>query len=294
MGVSPRAAIDFVLVAEQLAELRDVIPSRAPEDEEARRTLVAAAQTAFSVKIIVREAARRTADEVVEEVVNAALSGLPSPEEDPEPSESAPDQTGDGASPESGDAEGQPRHSYGEGTGVPGSSSGASEQMKAGGEVYGLSAQRAAGQRMYGAFAKEYPGIAEQLGRGESGFGALEEALEVQSGDRLEILGEMTDLCDRPDLRTLARRLARELVLREARQSVAGRSGRGCLLSVPYDGHVAELDLDRSLECILSTPRPDDKGLYVLDRRHYRRACTLILDTSGSMKGPALLETCVC
>lgn len=108
MGGSPRAAIDFVLVAEQLAELRDVIPSRAPEDEEARRTLVAAAQTAFSVKIIVREAARRTADEVVEEVVNAALSGSPSPEKDPEPSESTPDQAGDGTSPESGDAEGQP------------------------------------------------------------------------------------------------------------------------------------------------------------------------------------------
>jgi hypothetical protein len=112
--------------------------------------------------------------------------------------------------------------------------------------------------------------------------------------DWLEILGEMTDLCDRPDLRTLAWRLARELVLREARRSVAGRSGRGRLVSVPYYGHVPELDLDRSLECILSTPRLDDKDLYVLDRRHHRRAYTLILDTSGSMKGPALLETCVC
>lgn len=162
--------------------------------------------------------------------------------------------------------------------------------MKAGEEVYGSSAQRAAGQRMYGAFAKEYPGIAEPLGRGESGFGALEEALEEQPGDRLEILGEMTDLCDRPDLRALARRLARELVLREARQSVAGRSGRGRLVSVPYDGHVAELDLDRSLERILSTPHPEGKDLYVLDRRHHRRAYTLILDTSGSMKGPALFH----
>lgn len=290
MGGSPRAAIDFVLVAEQLAELRDVTLYRAPGDEKARRTLVAAAQTAFSVKIVVREAARRTADEVVEEVVNAALAAPPSPEEDPEPSESEPDEAGDGASLESGEEEGQPRHSYGDGAGAPGSSGGAGERVKAGEEAYGSSARRAAGQRTYGAFAKEHPGIAEQLCRGESGLGALEKALEEQPGDRLEILGEMTDLYDRPDLRELARRLAREIVVREARQSVAGRSGRGRLVSVPYAGHVAELDLDRSLERLLSTPHPADEDLYVLDRHHHRRAYTLILDASGSMKGPALFH----
>jgi MoxR-like ATPase len=62
MGASVRAAIDFVLVAEQLTMLRGVTPSRAPGDEDARYALVVAAQTAFSIKISVREASRRTAD----------------------------------------------------------------------------------------------------------------------------------------------------------------------------------------------------------------------------------------
>ncbi|QIN80677.1 AAA domain-containing protein [Rubrobacter marinus] len=76
MGASVRAAIDFVLIAEQLAMLRGVTPSLAPGDEDARRALVAAAQTAFSIKISVREASRRAADEIVEEVVDAALAEL--------------------------------------------------------------------------------------------------------------------------------------------------------------------------------------------------------------------------
>jgi Mg-chelatase subunit ChlD len=146
------------------------------------------------------------------------------------------------------------------------------------------------GRRTYGAFAREHPELAEQLRRGESGLGALEEALEEQPGDRLELLGEMTELYDRADLRELARRLAREILVREARQSLAGRSGRGRLVSVPYTGQAAELDLDRSLERLLSTPHPSDKDLNVFDRRHHRRAYVLILDISGSMEGPALFH----
>ena len=285
MGASLRAAIDFVLVAEQLAILRDVTLSRAPGDEEARRTLVGAAQTAFSVKILVREAARRNADEVVEEVVNAALSNPPPPDGAPEHSESEPEEAGDETSPESGEEEGEPRRSSRDGTGAHRSSRKESERVKIGEIEY-----RSSGRRTYGAFAREHPELAEQLRRGERGLGALEDALEVQPGDRLELLGEMTELHDRADLRELARRLAREILVREARQSLAGRSGRGRLVSVPYTGQATELDLDRSLEHLLSTPHPSDKDLKVFDRRHHRRAYSLILDISGSMEGPALFH----
>jgi Mg-chelatase subunit ChlD len=41
---------------------------------------------------------------------------------------------------------------------------------------------------------------------------------------------------------------------------------------------------------ILSTPHPADEDLYVLDRRHHRRAYALVLDASGSMKGPAIFR----
>jgi MoxR-like ATPase len=285
MGASLRAAIDFVLVAEQLAILRDVTLSRAPADEQARRTLVGAAQTAFSVKIVVREAARRTADEVVEEVVNAALTNPPPRDKAPEQSEAEPDEAGDETSPESGEEEGQPRRSSRDGTGAHCSPGEESERVKVTEVAYGSS-----GRRTYGAFARKHPELAVQLRRGESGLGALEEALEKQPGDRLELLGEMTELHDHADLRDLARRLAREILVREARQSLAGRSGRGRLVSVPYAGQAAELDLDRSLERLLSTPHPSDKDLNVLDRRHHRRAYALILDISGSMEGPALFH----
>ena len=290
MGASVRAAIDFVLVAEQLAMLRGIIPSRAPGDEEARRALVAAAQTAFSIKISVREASRRTADEIVAEVVDAALAELPPPD-NPEGIRQNPDGAQKEAAKENAGESGPSQHRSGGAGAAPGAlSRAAGGRVYVGEEAYGATARRAVGQRMYASFVREHPELAEKLRRGEKDPAALEEALEGEPGDPLEVLGEMADLYDRADLRVLARRLARELVVRAARQNAAGRSGRGRLVSVPYAGQAAELDLDRSLERVLSTPHPADEDLYVLDRRHHRRAYALVLDASGSMKGPAIFR----
>ncbi|WP_228281699.1 vWA domain-containing protein [Rubrobacter marinus] len=161
--------------------------------------------------------------------------------------------------------------------------------MYAGEEAYGATKRRSVGGRMYASFARDRPELAERLRR-KGDPAALEEALAGEDGDPLEILGEMADLYDRADLRALARRLARELVVRAARRNVAGRGGRGRLASVPYAGQGAELDLDRSLERVLATPHPSDEDLHVLDRRHHRRAYALVLDASGSMKGPAIFR----
>ena len=291
MGASVRAAIDFVLVAEQLAILRGVTLFAAPGDESARRALVAAAQTAFSIKISVREASRRTADEIVAEVVDAALADPAPPPDDPEGTRPNPDGAEDGVPNGSGgESEESQRRSGGTGAapGTPGGTTGG--RVYVGEEAYGATARRAAGGRMYRSFVREHPELAERLRPGEKDPAALEQALAGESGDPLEVLGEMADLYDRADLRALARRLARELVVRVARRNVAGRSGRGRLVSVPYAGQAAELDLDRSLERVLLAPHPADEDLYVLDRRHHRRAYALILDASGSMKGPAIFR----
>lgn len=291
MGASVRAAIDFVLVAEQLAKLRDVMLSHAPGDGAAGRALVAAAQTAFSIKMVVREASRRSADEIVEEVVLAALSDPPPPSDDPESPRPDPDDAEDGAQGESGGENGPSRPRAGGAGAPPGAQRGATGgRVYVGEEAYGATARRAVGGTMYGSFAGDHPELAERLRLGEGDPAALEEALENEEGDPLEILGEMADLYDRADLRALARRLARELVVREARRNAAGRSGRGRLVSAKYGGQGAELDLDRSLERVLSTPHPADEDLYVLDRRHHRRAYALVLDASGSMKGPAIFR----
>ena len=142
MGASVRAAIDFVLVAEQLAILRNVIPSRATEDGGARRALVAAAQTAFSIKMAVREASRRTADEVVAEVVLAALSDPPEPPDEPDDSRPEPDGAGDEAPAENG---GTGERSGGAGAAVQGTPGpgAAGGQIIAGEEAYGAGARRA-------------------------------------------------------------------------------------------------------------------------------------------------------
>ena len=100
----------------------------------------------------------------------------------------------------------------------------------------------------------------------------------------------MADMYDRADMRTLKQRQAREMVVRAARRNVGGRSGRSRLASMPYRGQAADLDLDRSLERVLLTPHPTDEDLHVLDRRHHRRAYALVLDASGSMKGPAIFR----
>ena len=193
MGASLRAAIDFVLVAEQLAILRDVTLSHAPDDEQARRTLVGAAQTAFSIKIVVREAARRTADEVVEEVVNAALSNPPPPDEVPERIQML-SQTKRATRHRRRAAmrRASPATRLGTVTGAKRSS-----DEKVGDDMYGSS-----GRRTYGAFAREHPELAERLQSGGDGaWGRSRLALEEHAGDRLELLGEMTELHDRADLR---------------------------------------------------------------------------------------------
>jgi Mg-chelatase subunit ChlD len=100
----------------------------------------------------------------------------------------------------------------------------------------------------------------------------------------------MADLYDRTDLRALALRLARDLILRTARRDAGNRSGRGRLTSVPYTGRATDLDLDRSLERVLCVPHPADEDLFVLDRRHHRRSYALVLDASGSMKGSAIFR----
>lgn len=294
MGASVRAAIDFVLVAEQLAALRRTVPSRTPQDEVARNTLIAAAQTAFSIKISVRESSRRTADEIVAEVIDDVLSDPPPEPDAPEDTSQPPDSVNGGAStPPPGTAadDGDKDHrSHGVGGKDEVSPGGASDGGIHNSEAAYGAAGGAVGQSMYASFAREHPGLAERLRQDENGPAALEKALDDEPGDSLELLGEMADLYDRADLRSLARRLARELVVRTARRDVAERSGRGHLVSVPYEGQAAELDLDRSLEHILSTPHPTDEDLYVHDRRHHRRAYTLIVDASGSMKGPAILH----
>ncbi|MDI3341147.1 MAG: AAA family ATPase [Sphaerobacter sp.] len=285
MGASVRGAIDFVLVAERLAELRGVTLFRAADDVAAQRALVEAAQTALSIKVAVRESARRSADDIVAEVVRAALEDAapppaPDPSAPPAPPTGAPDAT---APREPAPEGGRP------GSGPTGRVAGAGGAVYLGDEAGRATGRRAAGQRTFHGVAARHPRLAERL-RHPVDPAALEAALAEEAADPLALLGELSDLHDRGDLRALARRLARELIVRQARRAVGGRAGRGRLTSVPDRGEPAELDLERSLERLLVTPPPREDALFVWERRHRRRAYALMLDISGSMKGAAILQ----
>lgn len=147
-----------------------------------------------------------------------------------------------------------------------------------------------AGQQTFYGFVARHPRLAARL-RSPVTLETLETVLREEDGDDLlPVLGELTDLHDRSDLRALARRLARELILRQARRDLGGRSGRGRLASVRYRGEFSDLDLERSLEELLVSPRPNQDDLFVFERRHRRRAYALMLDISGSMRGMAVLN----
>jgi MoxR-like ATPase/Mg-chelatase subunit ChlD len=281
MGASVRAAIDLVLVAGQLAQLRRLTLSQAETDEVTRRALIAAAQTAMSIKISPRESSRRTADEIVTEAVLAALREPPGPEQREEPPEPAEEEEG----PDSAGGT-RPRMSR---SGPPGTAA-SSGRVHYGDEAGQAAARRGGGDRMFRTFAADHPRLVERLGKEGAGLATLEEALSEEPGDPLEVLGELYVLYDRADLRALARRLAVELLIKTARRNAAGRSSRGRLTSVTYRGDGAELDLERTLEVLSADPHPSDEDLFVLERRRRRRAYALMLDISGSMKGRAIFH----
>ena len=289
MGASVRGAIDFVLVAERLAELRGIELARAPVDPDVRGALVAAAQTALSIKIAVREASRRSADEIVAEVVLSVLAGSSGPSPDSQNRLQTAGEVGEdgGRGSSGGDRALQPPVASSGQRGWTGNIAGQLTSTE-GGTASGP--RQMAGQQTFYGFAVRHPRLAARL-RSPMTLGTLEAVLcEEDGGDLLPVLGELTDLHDRSDLRALARRLARELILRQARRDLGRRSGRGCLASARYRGESSDLDVDRSLEALLVSPRPHQDNLFVFERRHRRRAYVLMLDTSGSMKGAAVLN----
>ena len=284
MGGSVRAAIDFVLVAEQMAQLTGTVLSQATEDALAWQTLLDAAKTALAIKIVVRESARRQDEEIVEEVVRAVLSDLARPDSPPGGSPpSSLDGSGGAGAPQSG----RPDHSQQSAPGTPNPGA-----ITAGGHLYyGDEAQQTAAGRPRGdrgsrAFAQDYPALAEKLfNRNHVEPAELEAALAHEKDDPLQILGQMASFFDRSDLRALARRLAIELIVRQARRNVGTRSGRGKLTSAPYTGQATELDLERTLEILIDKPQVTEQDLFIWERRRRQRSYALMLDISGSMKG---------
>jgi MoxR-like ATPase/Mg-chelatase subunit ChlD len=291
MGGSVRAAIDFARIAHQLGSLEDGFLYNLRGGAQAQvESLLEAARAAISVKIAVREASKRSDEELVDALTKAAFDQIliedygetpPSGGPPPGGSQEPPPEPGGGEQSASPDFRGR-------GT-VPESS------MLQGGDVISSDdAEKKAGQRPPGdrrlhAIQAERPDIAEALADRGLDTDELMELVKSQE-DALELLGDLVALGDNRRLRELARRLAGEIIIETARRDVAGRAGRGRLTSVRFSGDCCELDLERTLEALAGDPFPKDDDFFVFERRDRSRSYALMLDISGSMTGSKIFN----
>ncbi|MEO0324300.1 MAG: AAA family ATPase [Myxococcota bacterium] len=286
-GASVRAAIDFALIGDRLAQLLEAgfVLGLRQQSAEATGHLVDAANAALAVKILVRQASKRKDEDIVAELARQALAEIAS-EENPGEAGGADGQgTGEGAPPPAGGGPPGMQGALGHRAGVtPPHSELAQGEVITGEEALRRTNQKAGDRMMHGVKA-QYPQHAAALEDAEE----LSDLESVVEGEELpfDLLGELAQLHDRPELRALARRLALELVIREARRDEGRRTARGRLTRTR--GGEGELDLDRTLEALLELPagpasaRDDD--LWTIERRARPRSYALMLDISGSMKG---------
>ncbi len=88
-----------------------------------------------------------------------------------------------------------------------------------------------------------------------------------------------------PRVLARAREIANRLALPRPSRQAAPRRGPGELTSVKWRGSGDEIDLDASLEALLTDPHPQDEDIIVREYVRRRRAIVLLIDVSGSMRG---------
>jgi Mg-chelatase subunit ChlD len=89
-----------------------------------------------------------------------------------------------------------------------------------------------------------------------------------------------------PEVRRMAREIARRLSIRRPRRSAAARQrGSGMVTSTPYRGGSDDIDLDATIEVLAGRPVPEDRDVVVRERARARRSVVLAIDVSGSMRG---------
>ncbi|HEX3607716.1 MAG TPA: MoxR family ATPase [Candidatus Dormibacteraeota bacterium] len=257
-GASVRGPIDMVHVARGLCALRG-------EERAGRETLLDAALAAFSGRIRIEEGVDRTPEEVVTEILDRLLAAeAASDEGDEEPS---------GAPPPRQPSRHGPAPSHG--------------RVLEGAEARAAlreSSRRTLSRRELEAANPDFGEVSPGLG--ELDEAALERLLARDPDAAAALLSDLATATD-AELRRRARRLAARVFVRLGR---AGRpTRRGMRRLVPHPGRLeGDLDLDRTLE------RGDGRLPHRADEvvvRGWagpRRALCLILDHSGSMRGPAV------
>lgn len=125
---------------------------------------------------------------------------------------------------------------------------------------------------------------------------AFTELMEHDGEGALELLTDMAIATDQ-ELRTLARALATRILLDVARRGSAISTGATRLVRARADTAEGDLDLDRSLDELVSARAAripvDPSELHVRTWRRPRTALCLLVDRSGSMHGPKLVTAAI-
>ena len=88
-----------------------------------------------------------------------------------------------------------------------------------------------------------------------------------------------------PEVLRRARQIAARLAVPRPRRDVTARRGAGELASVRYRGGSDDIDLDRTIEVLVTRPVPEEDDIIVRERVRTRRSVVLLADVSGSMRG---------
>jgi magnesium chelatase subunit D len=263
MGSSVRGAIDLVHLLTGLTALR-------AEPKMVRETARDAAYAALSGRIRVADGVDRTAESVIDELLESLW-----PADQPDPP---------GPEPESeppGDSGEQPPGGQGKGSGLPSDKSEAGFQRRSrprrdqSGRTHG----RAELASRHQAFERVSPKA------GELDEAAFDAAMATDPDAAAALLADLARATDR-ELRAAARRLAGRVFIqlgrtgpsrsRGTRRLGAGRSGEG------------DLDLDRTLDRWSGRWPPTSEELVTRSWTAHRRAVCLLVDSSGSMSGLAV------
>jgi hypothetical protein len=259
MGSSVRGAIDLVHLLTGLTRLR-------AEPRLERETARDAAYAALSGRIRVSDGVDRTAESVIDELLEALW-----PADQPEP----PDPNGD---PDSGE---QPPGGQGKANGLPSDSSEAGFQRRSrprrdqSGRTHG----RAELASRHQAFAKVSPKAGEL---DEDAFAA---AMAADPDAAAALLADLARATDR-DLRAAARRLAGRVFIQLGRTGPS--KSRGTRRLGPGRGGEGDLDLDRTMDHWSGRWPPTSEELVTRTWTAHRKAVCLLVDCSGSMSGLAV------
>jgi MoxR-like ATPase len=267
MGASVRGAIDLVLLLTGLARLRG-------ENGMARATARDAAHAALSGRIRIADGCDRTPESVLDELLDRlwpADAPRPSPVDD-----GLPGATGGGDAPDGqGKADRLPPAAAGTGRRRASASAVRRDRGQSGARRTISRAELAA---RHPSFAAVSPGV------GQFDEDAFARLLAADPDATVTFLTDLARATDR-DLRAAARRLAARVFFRLGRAGQKPARGTRRLGAGRAEG---DLDLERTLDR-WSGPWPPESGeLVTRSWRAHRRAVCLLIDSSGSMSGPAV------